>query len=136
MGESDHGRLELPSVPDHQSAVPAIEPRIQGKIAAATHIGKMGDPGDGPYIVIALTIKGRLINDAKYQCHGCPTAIVCSSVVCQIAKGRLADNLYGLTAGDIARVTGYLPAGKEHMAEMAAEAFRQALDPVRGMVER
>jgi NifU-like protein involved in Fe-S cluster formation len=112
-----------------------IEPRNEGKLEGATHLGQIGVPGDGPYLVIALTIKQKRIVDAKYQTYGCPSAIVCSSVVCQIAKGRMTEKLYGLTAGDVTRIVGGLPEGKEHLAEWAAEALRQALDPIKGKLK-
>lgn len=102
-------------------------PRNAGRLEGATHVGVSGTPGDGPYVRIWLIVKDKTIVAATYECNGCPSSIAASSMAAQVLIGRSVDKALLLEARDLLLLLGGLPEGKEYYAEMAVEAFKNAL---------
>ena len=104
-----------------------LNPRNSGPMEDATHIGRSGLQGEGPYITIYLKIEGEKIEKATYESNGCPAAISCASVVCQIVCGKLLKIVERIDPEDVLTLLEGLPEGKEQMAERAVEALKGAL---------
>jgi len=102
-------------------------PRNVGPLAEATHVGRVGEQGSGPYMTLWFVLEGDRITRAAYQTYGCPSAIACGSMTATLLQGRTRDQALLLTAGDLVLVLGGIPEGKEHCAQMAVQAVRGAL---------
>ncbi|MBS1710046.1 MAG: iron-sulfur cluster assembly scaffold protein [Armatimonadetes bacterium] len=102
-------------------------PRNRGELPGATHCGTGGEPGEGPYVRIWLIVKDETIRHATYDSHGCPASVAAGSVLCQIVTGRTPEQAALLTAPDLLLVLGGLPEGKEHFADLAVQALRNAI---------
>lgn len=100
--------------------------RNQGRISNPTHSGHSGIEGDGPYIVLDFLVANGIVESAKYETYGCPTAIACASMVAQISIGRSINLLLGLTADDLTTLLQGIPEGKEYCPKLAVEAIHNA----------
>ncbi|HLK13248.1 MAG TPA: iron-sulfur cluster assembly scaffold protein [Fimbriimonadaceae bacterium] len=103
-------------------------PRNQGPLGGEALVGKFGNRGDGPYMTLWLVIEGNKIANAAYQTYGCPAAVACASMTCEIVRGRTVAQAESLEAEDLIVVLGGLPEGKEECARMAVAALKNALD--------
>ena len=103
-------------------------PRNPGAPEGANREGTAGVPGDGPYMRIWLTMEGETIVRAGFETYGCPAAIACGSLLTMLAAGRGRAAALAVTSRDLALVLGGLPEGKEHCADLATEALRDALE--------
>ena len=108
-------------------------PRNGGPLAAATHIGVAGEPGEGPFMRISLVIEAGTVWNAAYETYGCAAATACGSLVTTLLIGRTVEQADLIDSVDIIRILGGLPEGKEHCARLAEQATRKALrSPVTG----
>lgn len=108
-------------------------PRNVGPLVGATGIGRFGSEGGGPYMTIWVRVQEDKVVDAAYQTYGCPAAIACGSLTCELARGRAVEQVLRLEPADIVTVLGGLPEGKEECARMAVHALRNALHSGEGM---
>lgn len=104
-----------------------VNPRNVGELPAPTGVGSSGVPGEGPYTTIYVLVTDRIVQKATYQCNGCPAAIACASLVCQLVCGKPLEYVGQITKEDVIILLGGLPEGKEDKADMAVEALRRAV---------
>jgi NifU-like protein involved in Fe-S cluster formation len=102
-------------------------PRNSGPLEDATAVGCSGIPGEGRYIKLYLVVVDDTIEQAAYECNGCPASIASASVVCEVVTGRETSIVEILEANDILVMLGGLPDGKEELPQMALDALRQAV---------
>ena len=100
-------------------------PRNQGPPTSCTHYGVAGEPGNGSYAEIWLTVENGTIRQASYRTHGCPSSVATCSVLCEISKGRELERVVTLTGKELLLILGGLPEGKERFADMAIQAIIQ-----------
>ncbi len=81
-------------------------------------------------MVIALKIAEGHIAEAWFETYGCPAAIACGSWLTKWLEGKTPEQATALEAEDLSVVLGGLPLGKEHCAQLAVKALRQALKAV------
>jgi len=102
-------------------------PRNVGPLDSATHVGRIGVPGQGPHITLWFELSDNLIVNAAWSANSCPSAIACASMTAQILKGRTIEQALLLTSRDLDLLLGGLPDGKGECADRAIAAVRQAL---------
>lgn len=105
----------------------AAEAITMGAIEEPEAVGRVGVPGEGPFMTMYLRSDGKHIQEARFETYGCPTAIACGSWVTQWVVGRSVDQAKALSAQDLMLVLGGLPLGKEHCAGLAAGSLQDAL---------
>jgi nitrogen fixation NifU-like protein len=82
----------------------------------------------GDTMEIYLKMKDELIKQCTFQTDGCGTTIVCGSVATELAKNKtFTQALACVSADEILKRLGGLPAEDVHCAQLAAEATRRAL---------
>ncbi len=82
----------------------------------------------GDTMEMFIKIKNDRISECGFQTDGCGTSIVCGSVATTLAQDKtFIEALAGVSADDILKILGGLPASDVHCAELAAEALRRAL---------
>jgi nitrogen fixation NifU-like protein len=99
----------------------------RGEMADADAVGQAGTPGEGPFATIWLKTVGERIVQTGFETHGCPYSVACAAWLTQWATGKTREEALVLDAGDLMKVLGGLPLGKEHCAVLAVNALRDGL---------
>jgi len=100
--------------------------RNVGPLARFSHLGQVGVPGDGPFVILWFDVDGTRICDAAWSSNGCPTSMACASMTVQVLKGRTIDQALLLTAKDLELLLHGLPDGKGDCAVRAISAIHHA----------
>jgi len=104
-----------------------FNPRNVGEIKDADGVGTVGNPTCGDVMTIYIKVKDEIIIDIKFKTFGCAAAIATSSILTEIAKGKMLDDALKITRDDVANELGGLPAIKLHCSNLAADALREAI---------
>jgi len=102
-------------------------PRNMGEIKNPDAQGTVGNPKCGDVMKLTLRIKGNRIKDIKFQTFGCAAAIATSSMLTQLAKGKLIKEAKRITNTDVSKALGELPPIKMHCSNLAADALKEAI---------
>ena len=102
-------------------------PRNCGPLEGATHVGRYGSEGGGPYMTLWLDVQAGRIARAAYKSNGCPAAMACGSMTCEIVRGRTVEEALRLEPEDLFVILGGLPEGKGECADHAIFALQDAL---------
>lgn len=105
----------------------AAETKTMGVIEEPEAVGRVGVPGEGPFMTMYLRSDGEHIQEARFETYGCPTAVACGSWVTQWVVGKPVEQAKALSAHDLTLVLGGLPLGKEHCAGLAVGSLHDAL---------
>jgi len=108
-----------------------FNPRNVGEIKDADGVGTVGNPTCGDVMTIYIKVKDEIIIDIKFKTFGCAAAIATSSILTEIAKGKMLDDALKITRDDVANELGGLPAIKLHCSNLAADALREAIKDYR-----
>ena len=115
-------------------------PHNQGVIKNADAVGKVGNPVCGDVMKIYLKINRQqttdnrqqdFIKDIKFETLGCAAAIAVSSVLTDLAKGKILDEALKITKDQIVKNLGGLPYVKVHCSMLGVEALRKAIKEFR-----
>ena len=66
-------------------------------------------------------------SEARFSTYGCPAATACGQWVASWVAGKSAQAARLLEPGDLERILGGLPLGKQHCARLAVDSLRSAL---------
>jgi len=102
-------------------------PRNVGVIEGADGVGEVGNPLCGDMMTIYLTIKDNVIDDIKFQTFGCGSAIAVSSILTEIARGKMLEEAKKITNKDVATALEGLPKNKLHCSNLGADALHLAI---------
>jgi nitrogen fixation NifU-like protein len=103
-------------------------PRNVGVMQEADAVGEVGNPACGDVMKIFIKVDGeKKISDISFQTFGCASAIACSSMVTELAKGKTIDDAEQITRKDIADALDGLPPVKMHCSNLGADALRLAI---------
>ncbi len=108
-----------------------FNPRNVGEIKDADGVGTVGNPICGDIMTIYIKVKDEIIIDIKFKTFGCAAAIATSSILTEMAKGKMLDEALKITRDDVANELGGLPAIKLHCSNLAADALRKAIKDYR-----
>ncbi|MDG2030226.1 MAG: Fe-S cluster assembly scaffold IscU [Phycisphaerales bacterium] len=110
-------------------------PRNVGSFGSSTEVGERSDIGVGivgaPECgdVMQLQIKvgdDGVIEDAKFKCFGCGSAIASSSLATEWIKGRTVDDALNVKNTEIVEELS-LPPVKIHCSVLAEDSIRSAI---------
>ena len=104
-----------------------MNPRNVCVIDCADGYGKVGNPVCGDLMEIFIKVKDERINDIKFRTFGCGSAIAVSSMVTEMAKGKLLDEAMEITRKDVADELDGLPPQKMHCSNLGADALHAAI---------
>ena len=108
-----------------------FNPRNVGEIKDADGVGTVGNPTCGDVMTIYIKVKDEIIIDIKFKTFGCAAAVATSSILTEMAKGKMLDEALEITRDDVANELGGLPAIKLHCSNLAADALREAIKDYR-----
>ncbi len=114
-------------------------PHNMGEIKNPDGEGKVGNPICGDVMSLAIKVVDRdgkeYIEDIKFKTFGCAAAIATSSMITDMAKGKILDEVYKIERKDVSGELGGLPPIKEHCSNLAADALKKAIDDYRNKRE-
>lgn len=102
-------------------------PRNVGEIKNADGVGSIGNPVDGDKITIYIKVKNNILVDVKFKTFGCAAAIAASSMLTEMAMGKILKEALQITNKDVADALGGLPAPKLNCSNIAADALHKAI---------
>lgn len=106
-------------------------PRNVGEIKDADGIGEVGNLRCGDVMHVYIKVKDDIITDIKFKTLGCAAAIAASSIMTELAKGKILEDAYKISRDDINDSLGKLPAQKYHCSILSASAIKKAIDDYR-----
>jgi len=102
-----------------------------GEIKNPDGVGKVGNPVCGDVMEISIKVKDNRIEDIKAKTFGCVAAIVTSSILTEMVKGKTLEEAGKVTKNDIADKIGGLPPQKLHCSVLAADDLKKAIENYR-----
>lgn len=107
-------------------------PHNYGKIENPDGIGKVGNPICGDvmwlYIKVGKNKKGKeVLKDVKFETFGCVAAISTSSVITDLAKGKILEEAMEIEKNQVLKSLGGLPPIKVHCSMLAVDALSEAI---------
>jgi len=103
-----------------------LNPKNIGQMDKPDGYGRVTGPC-GDTMEIYLRVKDDKITEAKFFTDGCGTAIVCGSMVTELAKGRRVEDALDITKETVLESLGGLPEADQHCALLAADTLRVAI---------
>jgi nitrogen fixation NifU-like protein len=99
-------------------------------------IGSMKDPdgyaclrgGCGDTMEFFLKFEDNRVLEAFFQTGGCGSSTVCGSFAAEMAIGKKPDEIKEITGEDVINILGNIPKDDEHLAFLAVETLRSALN--------
>ena len=109
------------------------EPCNMGELKDADGIGKVGNPMCGDVMEVFIKAgrnkKGEnIIKDIKVKTFGCVAAIVTSSILTDLVKGKTFEEAKKVGKDDIIKEIDGLPPQKVHCSVLAHEALAKAIE--------
>jgi len=112
-----------------------LHPKNVGVIKNADGVGRVGNLlcGDIMWVYIKVgkkKVKGKeqeYIKNIKFKTFGCAAAIATSSIVTELAKGKILEEAIKISNRDVVRALGGLPPIKLHCSLLAEEALSEAI---------
>jgi nitrogen fixation NifU-like protein len=99
-------------------------PRNAGELASATATVEVSNPVCGDVLKLAARIVDGQIEEARFLCRGCTTAIACASFLTEQISGRTIAAARAITAESLSEGLGGLPPATFHGAQLAADGVR------------
>jgi len=111
-----------------KKAVELYENKVNIGVIKSPHVvfAYTGPCGD----IIKLYLKideNDIIEDAKFQCLGCPGAALSASAITKIAKDRTLEEAKKITEDDVLKELGGLPEPKLDCPKLAVKTLRKAI---------
>ncbi len=99
---------------------------FSGPLVGADASGEAGSRECGSLVRIELRVRCGVVEEARYQAHGCPATLASASQVCAAVTGRSFLRAAAVNQAEICRELGLVSA-KEYTATVALDALHQAL---------
>jgi nitrogen fixation protein NifU and related proteins len=99
-------------------------PRNTGELNGADAAVEVSNPVCGDVLKLAVNLKNGRIEDARFLCRGCTTAIACGSVLTEKMVGMELPMLSEISAEVVAGALGGVPEASFHAAQLAEDAVR------------
>ena len=104
-----------------------MNPRNVGEIENPDGIGEEGNPVCGDMMTFYIKVKDNHLDDVKFKTFGCGAAIAVSSMVSEMAKGKVLEEAMKITPKLVAEELGGLPKQKLHCSNLGAQALQKAI---------
>lgn len=107
-------------------------PRNAGELPPPAVTVDASNPACGDILRLSLVAEQDRVRDAGFKAQGCVAAIACGSLLTELIKGKLLEDVARVSAADIAAGLGGLPPESGHAAVLAVDALKAALKKVIG----
>ena len=102
-------------------------PRNVGEMKDANGVGEVGNPICGDMMTIYIKVKDDYIDDISFLTFGCGAAIAVSSILTEMAKGKLVTEALRISQQDILNALGGLPEESVHCALLTVDTLKAAI---------
>ena len=102
-------------------------PRNAGELPDATATVEVSNPVCGDITRLAVRLEERRIADVRFKTRGCVTAIACGSLLTEMMRGKLLDEVRGVAHTQISDALGGLPPATVHGSQLACDALEALL---------
>lgn len=104
-------------------------PKNAGTLRKADAVGKAisTEKGDIVKFYFKINKQTHIIEDAHFKTLGCPAAIACSDIACEIVKGKTIEEATKISNADIIHYLGNLPMEKITCATTVEAAMRDTI---------
>ena len=93
------------------------------------HRGKAGEVECGEVVKIYISVdENEIIKEARFKTYGGVFAIAGSDLACEMIEGGSVKDALLLSGNDIIKNLGNVPANKTYVAEVIADAVRDAVE--------
>jgi nitrogen fixation protein NifU and related proteins len=99
-------------------------PRNAGELPDADAAVEVTNPVCGDILRLAVRVKEGRIDQVRFLCRGCTTAIASASLLTEQLRGRSVAELAGISADSISQTLGGLPSATFHGAQLANDALK------------
>jgi nitrogen fixation NifU-like protein len=97
-------------------------PRNAGELPDADASVEVTNPVCGDILRLGVRVKDGRIEEVRFLCRGCTTAIASASLLTLQLRGRTVTEANSITAQALSEALGGLPAATYHGAQLAADA--------------
>ena len=88
--------------------------------------GMVGAPSCGDVMKLQIKVKNDIIEDAKFKCYGCGSAIASSSIITEMLKGMTLDDAEQIKNVEVVEQLN-LPPVKIHCSVLAEDSIKAAI---------
>ena len=99
----------------------------RGLLAEVTHSAHAENPVCGDIIKLHLRISDGTVQDARFECRGCPGAMAAAAGIAELVRGKSVAECRVLGVEELEAYVGQLPSHKRHGFELAVEVLRACL---------
>jgi NifU-like protein involved in Fe-S cluster formation len=103
-------------------------PRNAGTLEGADAEAEQVNPVCGDRLRLALRVRGRRIETARFLAYGCPPTLACGSALAEMLEGMTLEEAERVTRAGITEAAGGLPPRRQHAAALAFETLRAVLE--------
>lgn len=121
--ESGSGARYHPSTVEHFQ-----QPRNVGRLADATHIGRVDDRATETTITLYLKETNGIVQEARFRALACSACIAACSVATVWLTGRPTREAASLDGPTVDGLLGGLPAEKRYCLDLVVQALAKALE--------
>ncbi len=104
-----------------------LHPKHLGKLVNPSGVGDTLNLACGDTMKVYIKVEKNRIEKISFQTLGCATAIACSDMLCELAKGKTITQAKKVSFNDIADKLGDLPVQKIHCAHLAEKALKLSI---------
>ena len=105
-------------------------PRNAGELPDATATVEVSNPVCGDILKLSARLVNGQIEEARFLCRGCTTAIACASFLTEQLRGCSANEASSITAESLSQTMGGLPPATLHGAQLAVDAVAALLQKI------
>ena len=88
--------------------------------------GMVGAPSCGDVMKLQIRVKDDIIEDAKFKCYGCGSAIASSSIITEMLKGMSLEDAQEIKNVEVVEQLN-LPPVKIHCSVLAEDSIKAAI---------
>ena len=106
-----------------------LRPENAGALRGANAVGKAGNSSCGDVIKLYFLVDEEgVVEEAKFKTFGCPAAIACSDVACDLVRGLKIDEALNVSSREIFDELGGLEDSRVYCSVLAEDAIKLAVE--------
>ncbi len=106
-----------------------LRPENAGALRGANAVGKAGNSSCGDVIKLYFLVDEEgVVEEAKFKTFGCPAAIACSDVACDLVRGLKIDEALDVSSREIFDELGGLEDSRVYCSVLAEDAIKLAVE--------